>query len=121
MSNHLHMVSRREEGLLSDLLKDFKSYTSKQILKLIEDNPAESRKEWLMYMLKYFARFHKQNSEYMFWQRSNHPTELYSPKVMVQKIEYIHQNPVRAGIVSNPEDYVYSSASPLSKLVCLNP
>ena len=119
MSNHIHLVARRKEGLLSNVLRDFKSYTSKQILKLIEENPSESRKEWLLYMFKYFAKF--KNQDYMFWQHNNHPIELVSANVTLQKINYIHENPVRAGIVSEAQNYIYSSANQFSPLKCIMP
>ena len=116
MSSHIHLICRRNQGLLSDLLRDFKSYTAKQILKLIQENPQESRKEWLMYMFKFFANRYAQNAEYMFWQKTNHPTELYTPSVTQQKVDYIHNNPVAAGIVTDATYYLYSSACPQSPL-----
>jgi REP element-mobilizing transposase RayT len=116
MPSHIHLVVRRNEGLLSDWLRDFKSYTAKQIIKEIENGGFESRKEWLLYMFKYYAKFQKQNSNYMFWQKSNHPTDLFTEKVTRQKIDYIHQNPVVANIVTEESYYHYSSANPLSPL-----
>ena len=50
------------------------------------------------------------NKDYQFWQQDNHPIELFSPIVTFQKIDYIHNNPVTAGIVSETEHYVNSSA-----------
>lgn len=90
MPSHIHLVCRRNKGLLSELLRDFKSFTAKQLLKLIAENPQESRKEWLMYMFKFFANRHAQNSEFMFWQKTNHPTELFSADIIEQKVDYIH-------------------------------
>ena len=110
MPSHIHLICRRNQGVLNELLRDFKSYTDKQILQLIRDNPQESRKEWLVYMFQFFANRHAQNSENMFWQKTNHPIELYSNKVIDHKIDYIHQNPVTAGIVTEPCYYLSSSA-----------
>jgi REP element-mobilizing transposase RayT len=110
MPSHIHLICRRNQGLLNELLRDFKSYTAKQILQLVRDNPQESRKEWLVYMFQFFANRHAQNSENMFWQKTNHPIELYSNKVIQQKVDYLHQNPVAAGIVTEPCYYLYSSA-----------
>jgi putative transposase len=120
MPNHLHLVCRREKGLLSDLLRDFKSFSAKRLLESIEQNPQESRKEWMLHLFRYYAKYHKQNAEMMFWQKTNHPVELFSGKVVEQKIEYIHQNPVRANIVAEPQHYIYSSAYPLSELKVLD-
>ena len=54
---------------------------------------------------------HSRNKNYQFWQLGNHAEEIYSEKFMWSKIDYINFNPVRAGIVLKPQDYVYSSAS----------
>ena len=110
MSNHIHMVAAREEGDLGELLGRLKSVTSKKILKMIETNPQGSRKEWLLNLFKHFAVKNKQYSNYHFWDYTNHPLELWSNDVIRQKIEYIHNNPVRAGIVAEAHYYLYSSA-----------
>ncbi|WP_428656306.1 REP-associated tyrosine transposase [Runella sp.] len=120
MPSHIHIICRRNRGLLNELLRDFKSYTAKQLLQLIRDNPQESRKEWLDYMFQFFANRYAQNSEYMFWQKTNHPIELYSNRIIQQKIDYIHQNPVAAGIVTEPYYYLYSSACADSPLKVSN-
>jgi putative transposase len=116
MPSHLHLVCRREKGLLSELLRDFKSYTAKQILQAIQDNPQESRKEWMLYLFKYYANIRAQHAVYMFWQKTNHPVEVSSPAMVEQKIHYIHMNPVTAGMVHEPQEYVFSSANPFSPL-----
>ncbi len=116
MSNHIHLVCRRQEKDLNELLGRFKSYTAKQIIKAIENNPQESRKEWLLYLFNYFAKANKQYSKNHFWQYTVHPVLLYSYEVIKQKIEYIHMNPVRAGLVNEPENYFYSSANIFSPL-----
>ena len=114
------MVCRRDhENTLTEMLGRFKSFTSKQILKAIKDNDQESRKEWLLYLFKYFAGANNQYSNHHFWQNTNAPVELWTPEVIMQKVEYIHMNPVRAGIVTNPESYLYSSACPESPLQVL--
>ena len=116
MPSHIHLIVRRNEGLLSDWLRDFKSYTAKQIIKEIENGGFESRREWLLHLFKYHAKFQAQNSKYMFWQKSNHPTDLFTEKAIKQKIDYIHQNPVAANLVTEESYYHYSSANPLSPL-----
>ena len=116
MPSHIHLIVRRYEGLLSDWLRDFKSYTAKQIIKEIENGGYESRKEWLLHLFKYHAKFQAQNSKYMFWRKSNRPTDLFTEKVIQQKIDYIHNNPVVANLVTKASYYHYSSANPLSPL-----
>jgi REP element-mobilizing transposase RayT len=70
----------------------------------------ESRKEWMIRLFKYYAKYNKNNKDYQFWQQDNKPIELESPKWIIQKLNYIHLNPVRNGIVLEAEDYAYSSA-----------
>ncbi len=109
MSNHLHIIMQNDDGLLSDVIRDFKKHTSKKIIKSIEEEP-ESRREW---MLERFARAtdsHSRNKAFQFWKYGNHPEEIYSEKFMWSKLDYIHLNPVRAGLVEKASDYSYSSA-----------
>jgi REP element-mobilizing transposase RayT len=110
MSNHIHMIVQSNEGKLSDLIRDFKKYTSKTILEKIKTEK-ESRREWALERFKLATESHSRNKNYQFWQLGNHAEEIYSEKFMWSKIDYIHFNPVRAGIVLNPQDYIYSSAS----------
>ncbi len=122
MSNHIHLIIRRQaqHGLLSDLLRDFKSATAKKLIKLIQEDQQESRKDWLLYLFTYYAKSQKQNSDFMFWQKTSHPVELFSNKMIDQKLHYIHWNPVKAGIVMEPQHYLFSSACPESPLVVLD-
>ena len=71
---------------------------------------AESRKEWLLHHFAFHAKKNKTHSNFQVWKKDNHPIALYTPKVTRQKLDYIHQNPVDAKIVSAPEHYWYSSA-----------
>jgi REP element-mobilizing transposase RayT len=116
MPSHIHMVVQQEAGKLNEVLRDFKSFTAKEILHSIKENQHESRREWMMYLFKHFGKKSKQNKEYMFWQKTSHPIELYTNSVIDQKINYIHNNPVEAGIVTSPECYVYSSANSFSEI-----
>ena len=104
------MVCRRRDKDLKELLGRFKSYTSKLFLKEIESNIQESRKGWLLQLFKKFTAGNKQYGEYHIWEYTDHPVGLYSNEVINQKIEYIHQNPLRAGLATQAEYYKYSSA-----------
>jgi REP element-mobilizing transposase RayT len=111
MSNHMHMICYVKEPFqLSDVIRDFKKFTSKTIVSAIETNEKESRKKWMLSLFQHYAKLNKNNKKYQFWQQDNRPIELKSPKWINQKLAYIHLNPVRSGIVINPEDYCYSSA-----------
>ncbi len=109
MTNHVHLLVRSNKEPLSGILRDFKSFTSKKILEEIQ-NGQESRKDWMLNLFEFAAVKHKRNSVYQFWSHENHAEYIYSNKFMRQKLEYIHENPVRAGIVQKAEDYKYSSA-----------
>ena len=113
MSNHIHLIARAKESYkLSDILRDFKKHTSKQIIKAIQEE-GESRRDWLLSeMLKAGSKNNK-NSKYQLWRNDNHPIELYSNEVINQKADYIHNNPVLEGIVERASDYLYSSAKNL--------
>jgi putative transposase len=112
MSNHLHAVLRAKEGYnLSGIIRDYKKYTSKAIVKAIKTEP-ESRREWMLHRFEWAGKADKRITNYKLWQESNHAIQFdpLQPTLTKQKIDYIHNNPVRAGIVDSPEDYLYSSA-----------
>jgi REP element-mobilizing transposase RayT len=110
MSNHIHLIIQSQDGKLSDLIRDFKKFTAKDILEKIQVVP-ESRKEWMLERFKLAAEKHTRNKNYQFWQYGNHPEEIYTNKFMWSKLDYIHLNPVRAGLVEKASQYIYSSAS----------
>jgi len=109
MSNHLHLIVQSSIADLSGTIRDFKKYTAKRIIETAEVTP-ESRREWMLNQFRYNATKHQRNSRYQVWTHENHAILLYSNNFIAEKIEYIHQNPVRAKIVENAEDYLYSSA-----------
>jgi REP element-mobilizing transposase RayT len=118
MSNHIHILLRSSIGKLSDTIREFKSYTAKQILLAIEMEQ-ESRRDWMLNLFEFAAKQHKRNEKYQVWTHENHAELIYSDNFIFQKINYIHENPVRAGIVENPEDYLYSSARDFAGKSCL--
>ncbi|GIZ08741.1 transposase [Flavobacterium sp. UMI-01] len=110
MSNHIYLIIQSEEGKLSDLIRGFKKFTAKTILNKIE-NGVESRADWMLKRFEFACKRHTRNEKYQFWQYGSYPEEIFSEKFMWSKWDYIHMNPVRAGIVSKASDYLYSSAS----------
>ena len=110
MPNHIHLIFRSENGDPSGLIRDFKGFTSRKMLKIIEENPQESRKEWLLWMFEKAGKKNSNVKHQQFWQQNNQPIEIWSLKVFEQKLNYIHQNPVLAGFVTDAIDYKYSSA-----------
>jgi REP element-mobilizing transposase RayT len=110
MPSHIHLIiSRNGADSLSDIMRDFKKFTSSEIKEAIQTIP-ESRRNWMLWIFKSAAAQNSNNKNFQFWQQENHPEELISAKFMRQKLDYIHNNPVSAHLVDAPERYVYSSA-----------
>ncbi|PWN70670.1 transposase [Chryseobacterium phosphatilyticum] len=110
MPSHIHLLFRSEKGEPSELIRDFKGFTSRTLLKSIEENSRESRREWLLWMFEKAGKNNSNVKRYQFWQQHNKPIEVWSLKVFEQKLNYIHQNPVENGFVVNPWEWKYSSA-----------
>lgn len=113
MPSHLHLIARAgSDDELSTVLQSFKSFTATNIISYLKDTTLpESRRDWLLNHFAFNARKNKTNSLHQVWQRDNHPVILFSPHVIRQKLGYVHNNPVEAGIVLVPEHYLMSSAS----------
>ncbi len=111
LTSHIHLIFRDKNGDPGKLIKELKTFTSKRIQKLILDNPQESRKEWLLWMMERAGRKNSNVKLKQFWQQHNMPIELWSNDVIDQKLEYIHNNPVESGFVTKPYYWKYSSAS----------
>ncbi len=112
MTSHIHLIFRSAgEQKPEDLIGDFKRFTSKSIVKAIIENPQEGRKEFLLGQFRKAGNSSSNVNQYQFWRHDNHPVELWSNKVIDEKIDYIHKNPVEAGLVFRAEDYMYSSAA----------
>ena len=110
MSNHIHILARSSKDDMSGTIRDFKKYTSKEIINAIESSE-ESRKEWMLRLFKHAAKRQNKTGTYQLWAHENHAVEVYGNSFIESKVDYIHNNPVRSGIVSKAEDYLYSSAS----------
>lgn len=112
MSSHLHIIaSARNDYKISDIVRDFKKFTATKIIEQIKEEP-ESRRELLLKEFKAEGKKDARITTYKFWQESNHAIQLepWQTKIMDQKLNYIHRNPVEAGIVQYERDYLYSSA-----------
>lgn len=110
MPSHIHMIFRARDKNPGDLIRDLKTFTSKKIQHMISDNSGESRKEWILRMMQEAGEKNSNVKYRQFWQQHNHPIELWSAGVIDQKVNYIHNNPVKAGFVNEPHDWRYSSA-----------
>jgi REP element-mobilizing transposase RayT len=105
MDNHFHAVMQHDD--LTNIMKSIKGFTAKEIIKTLKND----KKDWLLNQLGYYKLKHKTKSEYQVWQESFHPQQIISDKMLRQKVEYIHFNPVKRGYVTRPEYWKYSSAA----------
>ena len=111
MSNHLHLIiSAAGTNKLQDIIRAFKKFTASRIILSIQNNYHESRKDWLLKMFQEAGALNCNNTRFQFWQQHNHPVELSTNEMLLQRLDYIHNNPVTTGIVTMPEYYLYSSA-----------
>ena len=111
MSNHLHMLASVDgKQSIAEIIRDFKKFTSKQILAELENDTGESRREWMLDCFRRAGMYDKKIKRYRLWQEGYHPLLIKSHEFYMQKLNYIHANPVRQETVSYAEDYKYSSA-----------
>ncbi|MBN2348427.1 MAG: transposase [Bacteroidales bacterium] len=111
MPSHVHLIFRDKNKDPGKLIKELKTYTSKKLQKLIQENPKESRKSWMLLMMEQAGLKNSNVKNRQFWQQHNHPVELWSAEIIQQKVDYIHNNPVVAGFVTEPHFWKYSSAT----------
>ncbi len=111
MSNHVHLiVSTSGKNTIPAFVRDCKKFTSKKIIACVANNQQESRKRWMLNLFSFAGRNNNENEVYQFWQQEYHPIALDTPEKTIQRLNYLHDNPVRAGIVWFADDYKYSSA-----------
>jgi putative transposase len=103
LDNHLHAILAAPD--LSGILRELKSFTAHQII----DQLAREGREWLLNQLRYYRAAYKPN-EYQVWQEGSHPQALVTDTMMEQQLVYLHNNPVKRGMVASPEHWRYSSA-----------
>ena len=112
MSNHIHLVitNKADDGNIPGIIRDFKKHTCKEITKAIQSIP-ESRKEWLLNAMSKEAKRIGRATYYKLWKDDNHAITIDGKIVGIKdRINYVHDNPVRNGLVEEQWDYVYSSA-----------
>ena len=86
----------------------FQTHFKKIVSTIQEIN--ESRREWMLDRFEFSGRWNPKIENFKFWQDGIHPIILYSNSFIDQKLNYIHNNPVEAGLVFEPQHYAYSSA-----------
>ena len=107
MPSHLHLIVQSEKVTLGSVIRDFKKYTAVKIAQVCKCDPDKSG---YLEVFRQEAASIERNTNLKIWQDGYHPEIIFSNDFFFQKLNYIHQNPVVAGFVSNPEDYYFSSA-----------
>lgn len=107
MPSHFHWVVNvdPELGLVSDVMRDIKKYSAWDILEALE---VEKEDKLMQLFAREAQRFNDQRRK--FWIKRFDDEVIRNAGMLRTKLEYIHNNPVKAGLVTNPEDYKYSSA-----------
>jgi REP element-mobilizing transposase RayT len=103
MENHLHLIA--SAASLSKEIGDFKSFTARCIIDLLKKNNAN----YILNQLEFYKLKHKKNQEYQLWQEGFHPQAILDEEMFRQKLDYIHNNPLRRGYVDEPAHWRYSS------------
>ena len=103
MQNHIHLIWQTLPGHTPQAVqRDFLKFTGQQIkFDLLKSNP--------LFLASF--RVGAKDREYQFWERNSLGIDLRTRAVFEQKLGYIHQNPVKAGLCQLPEEYHYSSAA----------
>ena len=104
LENHLHWIAAADD--LGKEAGNFKSYTARCILDLLEECKAHT----LLQQFRYYKLRHKIDQTYQLWQEGSHPKAIESEEMMVQKLEYMHNNPVKRGYVDEAVHWRYSGA-----------
>ena len=104
LENHLHLIASAVD--LSKEIANFKSYTARQIIDYLQEKGAKR----VLGQLAAGKLDHKWDRPFQLWQEGSHPQMLQGEKTLLQKMEYIHQNPVKRGYVNDPIHWRYSSA-----------
>ena len=111
MTNHNHFIfSAREGSKLSNIIRDFKKHTSTEIVETIKKKEPDNRRDLLLGIFQKHGLKNIRNKKYQFWMQDNHPVELSTNTMINQRLDYIHNNPVKKGLVDEAEKYLYSSA-----------
>ena len=99
MLNHIHLIVTSPD--VGGFLRDFKRFTSKKLKENLEATEPSV-----------LSLFVDDDGSYRFWMNTNAPKKIENPNFYVQKLNYMHENPVRKNYVARCEHWVWSSANP---------
>jgi len=104
LENHLHLVASSDD--INKTMQKFKSYSAYELLQLLQKNNATT----LLRQFAFHKKAYKEESTYQIWEEGFHPKLIQSEKMMFEKINYIHNNPIKRGYVDEAQHWRYSSA-----------
>ena len=104
LENHLHMVLQSDD--LAKTMESFKKYTANKVLKLLKEENVKT----LLEQFKFYKKAHKTDKAYQIWEEGYQPKLMQTDSMMISKIKYIHENPVKRGYVDDASYWRYSSA-----------
>ena len=104
LENHLHIIASSDD--LSKSMQKFKSFTAKEILHYLQQQNAKT----ILDQLAFYKKAHKIETSYQLWQEGIHPKRIQDEAMMIERINYIHQNPLKRGYVDEAKHWRYSSA-----------
>ena len=104
LDNHFHLIVSAPD--LPAVLASLRKFTARGIINQLKHD----EKKWLLNQLAYYKKRHKTNSDFQVWEEGTQPKLITTDKMLLQKTEYIHYNPVKRGLVDEPEHWRYSSA-----------
>ncbi|MDO9266954.1 MAG: transposase [Sulfurimonas sp.] len=104
LENHLHLVVSSDD--IGKSMRKFKAHTAKEILKLLQEKDVKT----ILEQLAFYKKAHKKETIYQLWQEGIQPKLIKDEKMMIERINYIHQNPVKRGYIDDAKYWRYSSA-----------
>ena len=116
LENHLHLVASSDD--ISKTIQKFKKFTAKKLLDLLKERNIIT----ILEQLSFYKKTHKKISTYQVWQEGIESKLIENENMMIQKIEYIHKNPVKRGYVDEAKHWRYSSArdyAGIAGLICI--
>ncbi len=104
LENHIHLIVQSDDVAKS--MRHFKSFTAKALLNLLQKENAQT----LLKQFQFYKKSHKSDKTYQLWQEGYQPKLIQTDTMMLSKIQYIHENPVKRGYVDDAIHWRYSSA-----------
>ena len=103
MLDHMHLLTSRP-STTSNVLRVLKGLTARRVIDYLKEN------DYLTSLSKLEHQKRDRNHKYSLWQTEKNVFPIFTESMFMQKVNYIHQNPVRAGLVERATDYRWSSA-----------